>query len=327
VAIDGDGIRGGDVATLFDARKAPTHERMEFWLNTVCSQILPVQIDPRHDAAPAAAMSCLAIGDMAIRTVVGGDHVYSRSSAELRAGDPDTLQIGLPLGGSSILVQDGREAVLSAGDMVLYDSSRPFTLAMQERFHWQVFLFPKSLLRRPTRELRDITAIRMRGDTGLAGVVQRFLRGVARDGARLEVDPEAIMLGKHAADLAGTLIRSTFGKEWDVRDTDGVLRERVSAFIQIHHSDPRLGPGMIALAHNVSLRRLHAAFEGTERSVMDEVRRARLDAIRSDLCDSRFDHQTIGRIAASHGLPSLASFSRAFRNAYGVTPSEFRATA
>jgi AraC-like DNA-binding protein len=312
------------VATLFDARKAPTNERMEYWLNTVCSQILPVQIDPRHDAVPAAAMSCLAIGDMAIRTVIGGDHVYSRSFAEVRAGDPDTLQIGLPLAGTSILVQDGREAVLHTGDMVLYDSSRPFTLAMQERFHWQVFLFPKSLLRRPTHELRDITAIRMRGDVGLLGVVQRFLRGVARDGARLENDSEAIMLGKHAADLAGTLIRSTFGKEWDVTDLDAVLRERVSTFVQIHHTDPLLSPAMIAVAHNVSLRRLHAAFEGSGYSVMDEVRRTRLEAIRSDLASQPYRHLTIGQIAATHGLLSLASFSRAFRAAYGLTPSEFR---
>jgi AraC-like DNA-binding protein len=312
------------VATLFDARNAPTHERMEYWLNCVCSQILPVRIDPRHDAAPAAAMSCLSIGDMAIRTVVGGDHVYSRSTAELRAGDPDTVQIGFPLGGTSILVQDGREAVLNAGDMVLYDSSRPFTLAMQERFHWQVFLFPKSLLRRPTHELREITAIRMRGDVGLVGVVQRFLRGVAKDGAQLENHSEAITLGKHAADLAGTLIRSTFGKQWDVDDVDAVLRERVSAFVQIHHADPALGPGMIALAHQVSLRRLHAAFQGTGRSVMDEVRRSRLEAIRSDLSDDRFHHLTIGQIAASHGLMSLASFSRSFRNAFGLPPSEFR---
>jgi AraC-like DNA-binding protein len=315
------------VATLFDSRQAPTRERMEFWLNTVCSQILPVKIDPRHDVSPSAAMSCVQIGEMAIRTVVGGDHVYSRSMAEVRAGDPDTLQIGFPVGGSSILVQDGREAVLSAGDMVLYDSSRPFTLVMEERFHWQVFLFPKTVLRRPTSELREITAIRMGGDAGMAGVVQRFLRGVAKDGARLEGDDGALMLGKHAADLAGTLIHSAFGKGWEVQDADSVLRERVSLFIQLHHSDPTLRPGMLAVAHSVSLRRLHAAFEGTGHTVMDEVRRLRLELIRADLADHRLRHLTIGQIAASHGSAGLASFSRAFRAAYGMSPSEFRATA
>lgn len=81
---------------------------MAFWLETVCEQILPVQIDPRHDAVPRAAMACAKLGALRIRDVVGGDHVYVRSEADIRRGDPDTYQIGTPLGGSSILVQDGR---------------------------------------------------------------------------------------------------------------------------------------------------------------------------------------------------------------------------
>lgn len=297
---------------------------MEYWLHTVCSQILPVQIDPRHDSSHSAAMSCYQIGEMAVRTVVGGDHVYSRSMTEVRSGDPDTLQIGFPVGGSSILVQDGREAVLAAGDMVLYDSSRPFTLVMEERFHWQVFLFPKSVLRRPTDELREITAIRMRGDAGITGVVQRFLRGVEKDGALLESDPEAWMLGRHAADLAGTLIHSVFGKSWDVHDTDAVMRERVAHYIALHHGDPELRPPAVARAHSVSLRRLHAAFEGTGHTVMEEIRRMRFEHICADLADPRRGHLSIGQIAASHGMPVLTSFSRAFRMSYGMTPSEYR---
>jgi hypothetical protein len=46
--------------------------------------------------------------------------VCVRDDNDVRRGDPQTMQIGIPKGGSSILVQDGREAVLNAGDMVLY---------------------------------------------------------------------------------------------------------------------------------------------------------------------------------------------------------------
>lgn len=299
---------------------------MAYWLDTVCSQILPVQIDPRHDSSPLAAMSCFQIGDMAIRTVVGGDHVYRRSEAEVRLGDPGTLQVGFPVGGSSILVQDGREAVLSAGDMVLYDSSRPFSLVMEKRFHWQVFLFPKSVLRRPDHELQEITAIRMRGDSGIAGVTQRFLRGIASDGARFEADPEAHALGQHSADLIGTVIHSVFGHEWEIRDASAVLRESVSDYIRANHSDHSLSPAVIASAQRVSLRRLHTSFEGTERTVMEDLRSVRLEQIRLDLGAPGLRYRTIGEISAAHGMPSLTSFSRAFRAVYGLTPSEYRAT-
>lgn len=309
---------------LYDARVLPQRDRMAFWLDTVCTQILPVSIDPRTDAAPVAAMSCAKVGDMSIRSVVGGDHVYQRNEAEIRAGDPDTLQVGFPLGGSSLLIQDGREAVLSPGDMVVYDSSRPFTLVMEDRFNWQVFLFPKLLLRRPLQELREITSIPIRGDHGINGVVSRFLRGVAQEASRLERDPDAHALGQHAADLTATMIRSVFGADWDVADSGAVLRQRVQDFVRRHHGNPGLDPAVIARAHNVSVRRLHSVFAGTGRSVMDVVREERLGGIRADLTDPRLRHLTIAEIAAAHGIGSPTTLGRLFHAAFGVSPRELR---
>lgn len=37
-------------------------------------------------------------------------------SAPPRYGDPETVQVGMPLGGQSIMTQDCREAVLDGGD-------------------------------------------------------------------------------------------------------------------------------------------------------------------------------------------------------------------
>lgn len=309
---------------VYDARALPQRDRMTFWLDAVCTQILPVSIDPRHDAAPIAAMSCARIGDMAIRSVVGGDHVYARDAREIKSGDPDTLQIGLPSGGRSMLIQDGREAVLAPGDMVVYDSSRPFTLAMEDRFQWQVFLFPKSTLRRSDRELREITAIPIRGQRGLNGVVGRFLRGVATEASALEQTPDAAVLGRHAADLTATMIRSLFGVDWDVSDTDMVLRERVAQFIQAHHADPGIDPAAIARAHHVSVRRLHAAFEGTGQTVMDLVRETRLTAIHADLTDTRLRKVAIADIASSHGITSMTTLARLVSSAYGASPRAIR---
>lgn len=93
------------------------------------------------------------LDELRIRDVVGGDHVYTRDAGDIRRGDPETVQVGMPLGGQSIMIQDGPEAVLDAGGMVIYDSSRPFTLVMQNNFHWQVFLLPEDKLRRSDSEL------------------------------------------------------------------------------------------------------------------------------------------------------------------------------
>lgn len=311
---------------LFDTRSEAERDRMAFWLSTVCEQILPVQIDPRHDASPRAAMATNRLGALRLRRVVGGDHVYVRTERDVRRGDPDTVQIGMPRGGGSLLVQDGREAVLKAGDMVLYDSARPFTLVMEDRFNWQVFLLPKSKLRRSDAELRTLTAIAMQGGSGMTGVVYQFLSRLAADMDALEADPTSEALGENAADLIVTLIQSQFGVPWAANDPDAVLREQVRSFIARNHMDANLDPRAIAAGHGISVRRLHQLFAGGP-SVMDTLRQGRLDAVRRDLADPRLITRSLGQISGAHGFANQAAFARLFRAAYGKTAREYRSGA
>ena len=309
---------------VFETSREVPGGRPGFWLDTVCTQILPVKIDLRHDRLPAARMSCATLGALRIRDVVGGDHVYTRDATDIRHGDPATVQVGMPLGGQSILIQDGREAVLDGGDMVLYDSSRPFTLVMENKFHWQVFLLPKDKLRRSDRELAQVTAIPLPGSRGMSRAVSAFLRGLAAEVTGLEGSPGAAALGENASDLIATMVRSRFGQQWDVADPDAVMIAAVETYLRDHHADPDLDPPRVAAAHGVSVRRLHALFEPTGHPVAARIRDERLAAIRRDLRDPALAHRSIARIAASHGLRNPSAFARLFRSAEGITPREFR---
>ncbi len=243
----------------------------------------------------------------------------------LRRGDPETVQVCMPLGGQSIMIQDGREAVLDGGAMVLYDSSRPFTLVMESQFHWQVFLLPKSKLRRSDRELAQVTAIPLSGTRGMSRAVSAFLRGLAAEVTGLEASPGAGALGENAADLIATMVRSRFGRQWDVTDPDAVLITAIETYLRDHHADPELDPARVAAAHGLSVRRLHALFEPTARSVAGRIRDERLAAIRRDLRDPGLAHRSIARIAATHGMRDPSAFARLFRSVEGITPRQFRA--
>ncbi|MCZ0980719.1 helix-turn-helix transcriptional regulator [Streptomyces diastatochromogenes] len=54
------------------------------------------------------------------------------------------------------------------------------------------------------------------------------------------------------------------------------------------------------------------------------IRRLRLERSRADLADPRLGHRAIGEIASRWGFRHQADFSRAFRRAYGMAPSDFR---
>lgn len=309
----------------FDTRTCSDAERLEFWTAAVCEQIVPVQIDPRgNEQLQGTVMRSTSLGALQVREVIGGRHVYVRDERDVRRGDPETLQVGLQLAGHSTLVQDGRAAVLGAGDLVLYDSSRPFTLAMDARFHWQVFLLPKDKLRRSDREISRLTALTIDGNSGIAGLVARFLRDLASSSTKLEQEGSAAALCDNAAALVATLVRSELRQQWDVADPQKMLLDQAEAFIDDHLQDPSLDPERIAHAVNVSVRRLHQLFSATSRTVSEHVREQRLAGVRRDLADPALAGLSVSRIAARYGFVNPSVFSRQFRLAHGCTPSEFR---
>ena len=313
------------MSRTFDTRRDSGGDPLAFWTETVCSQILPVQIDPRQDAQlSTSAMRSTSIGDLQLREVVGGEHLYERTAGDIRRGDPMTLQVGLQLTGSSLLVQDGREAVLGAGDLVLYDSSRPFSLVMDARFSWQVFLLPKDKLRRSDREISELTATTIDASTGVAGLVVRFLRDLATRADGLELGAAEPELAENAADLVATLVRSQLGRDWRVQDTQRILLDRAMAYVGANLREPHLGPERIAHAIGVSVRTLHQLFAATGQTVSEHVRQERLSAVRRDLSDPRLSGLSISRLAAGHGFTNASLFSKQFRLAEGRTPREFR---
>ena len=99
---------------------------------------------------------------------------------------------------------------------------------------------------------------------------------------------------------------------------------QVRKHIEMHLQDPELTPRAIALAHAISVRTLHEAFELTGESVGALIRRRRLERCYADLLTPSDD--TVSDVARRWGFRDSSYFSRAFRRHYGVAPRELRST-
>ena len=89
-----------------------------------------------------------------------------------------------------------------------------------------------------------------------------------------------------------------------------------------HLHDPNLGPEQIARVHFVSTRYVHKLFAASGSGVSAWIRDRRLTGA---LLDVRGTDTPIAMVAARWGYRDPASFSRAFRTAYGRAPREVRA--
>jgi AraC-like DNA-binding protein len=100
------------------------------------------------------------------------------------------------------------------------------------------------------------------------------------------------------------------------------LLQRAKRYIRANCQDPGLTPETVAAEIGASRTSLYRAFQ-SEGGVSEFIRATRLDAARAALVDPA-DRRRIGEIAFAYGFGSEAHFSRAIRNAFGVSPGELR---
>lgn len=102
-------------------------------------------------------------------------------------------------------------------------------------------------------------------------------------------------------------------------------RERLKRVYAAIHADPAREHSLDEMADLAALSRFHfhrvfAAMTGE--TLAEAVRRIRLSGAAHALVQGRAPVAEVGR---AHGYPVAASFTRAFRAAYGMTPGQFRA--
>jgi AraC-like DNA-binding protein len=228
------------------------------------------------------------------------------------------------LAGTGLLIQDDREAVLEAGDLAVYDTDRPYSLVFDADFRTMVVMFPKHLISLPSTMIGQLTAVRISGQEGLGGMVVPYLTQLAGNLDQLAGTTGA-RLAHSALDLVTTVFTRELGLDGVSADPHRALVQRIRGYIDRNLASTDLGPASIASAHYISTRHLHGLFQEQGVTVSTWIRTRRLEQCRRDLLDPMLADRPVAAIAARWGFVDAAHFSRAFKSAFGVSPSEYRA--
>jgi len=313
------------MSTLFDTATLAPGERFEGWREAAARCFFPMAIRSRTVEPFAGRMVGHALPSIDIVRVTATPNDCLRTPAGIAARDPEQIQLHVLRSGRCGVTQDGHEDVLTPGTMTTLDSSRPWALHAVEPFELVVLAVPKVLLRPFGDALARSTALTIRGDRGLGGLIVPFAIGLA-DG--LEDDS----LGDGRDELGETLLGllralALEGRGERPAAPAPALLAQVKAHIERHLGDPSLGPGSIAAAHFITPRHLHRLFRAEGCTVSEWIRRARLERCRRDLADPALAGETILAVATRWGMPDAAHFSRVFRAAYGCSPRDVRGRA
>ena len=221
----------------------------------------------------------------------------------------------------------GREASIQAGQAILLSSSDPHVIDRAMSHHLFISI-PKAALG-PMAANADAALMAPMSCVGekfslLANYVRLLMQ---------EPDLAASELCWLAANHIQDLIAVTIGATQDATEIAsgrGIRAARLRAIkadIDSNLVDGDVGADALAGRHGVSPRYIRKLFEGEGTSLSQFVLGRRLARVHRALLDSRPTHRTIGAIAFDAGFGDLSTFNHAFRQRFGMTPSEARLAA
>jgi AraC-like DNA-binding protein len=319
-----------EVMTVWqEASAAPTSatDRFEWFSEMVSSVLMPLAFSTERLDDFSATAAALDLGAVQVSRFAYSSLRTRRTPALIGRGDPEQYHLALITEGSMWFSQRDVEVGMSRGDMALWDTSCPGTSGVggDGPVHAIVLQVPKARLPLRADRVDRLLARRVSGRSSLGGVVADFLSSLAVHGPGCQPQDLA-RLGTTAVDLVSACIAQQLGtpEQAPAEARARALRARIGSFIEDNLDDAELTPHAIAAHHGVSLRTLYGLFQDEPESVAAFVRRRRLERCRADLAHPKLRAHPIAVIAARHGFIDSSVFSRAFREAYGVTPTDYR---
>ncbi|WP_037252258.1 helix-turn-helix domain-containing protein [Kibdelosporangium aridum] len=313
---------------VFDSRDLPATDRVDAWRELTARALASNELSVDDSTGFLATLRAADMGPVQVSALTYSSLRSRRTPKLIRRFDPGVYAVGLILCGRQGIVQDEIQALPGAGDLLVYTDSRPYETLVdvsQGVAASVVVRIPRGVLPLPPARVDQLLATSLTGRAGIGALLGGFLTHLAADsGSSRPADRHR--LGGVLLDLVAVWLANHLDAEnQPLADSRQRVRYlEVQAFVREHLGDPDLTPSTIAAAHHMSLRSLHRLFQSHDTTVAAYIRRQRLSCAARELADPHLAARPIHAIAASLGFSRPADFTRAFRAAYGTSPTEYR---
>lgn len=286
----------------------------------------------RHNADALIELSCTVPGDRPFRArevnlqvdrvdlahVSGSPHEVRRDCPMVDSRPVSALVAYASLGGDASVELGARKRSLRPGQVLLVNADQPFTRTFGDGFQ-------EIAVKAPMPVLEGLAGLAVPAepvvlDAGGAGA-DPYARALVRltrrslTGQSLLPAEETTLLELMAAAVAGVAARSA-------------VTHRIAArsYIARHLTDPRLSAAEVATGIGISERQLTRIFGETGLSVPQYILGRRLDLAHARLLGPDRQRRTAD-VATDCGFGSVAHFSRAFSQRFGVAAGQVRRSA
>jgi AraC-like DNA-binding protein len=304
--------------------EAPRHAKVAYWNDLVAEIFSPMETRASRPDEFEAEVAYADLGKLVLANATAQPAQVFRSAKHIARSRDQRYFLHTQIAGSMLVTQDGKEALLNEGDLVLTDSAQPYSLAYDKPCSTLVLIIPPGEIRQRLPNVDDVLGVKLSGQRGLSQTTSVMLRSIweqSQGGLPPEIGDR---IGASLLDVFATSWIETNGMRVAESATSQSRRIRVRRHIEANLRDPNLTARSVAAAFGISPRYLHIIFSSEDETVSNYILRRRLEECGKQLADALWRRRTITEVAFGWGFNNATHFARVFKDRYGVAPREFR---
>jgi len=309
---------------VFATNTVHARDRLDFWREEAIKAYVTHQFNTPVGRSFHGIIRAGTLGNLDVSIFECDQCRVQRTQRCLKSGDDDDILICKQVAGSTVLHQDGRDAVSSVNDLFLMDPRRPFSLGVGSGARSLIVKVPRTELQARLGDVTALTATPIAAHKPVAALAADFLSMVVAR-ANEFVGSGGFKIAQQALDLVALAFeaeRLNGHATLSSSRTTTVLR--LKAAIEARLYDPALKPAMAAAAAGISVRYANALLAQEDMSLERYIMYRRLQHCRQALMDQAQSFRTVSDIAYSCGFSDVSHFARRFKAQFGCSPSEYR---
>lgn len=273
----------------------------------------------------SGSMKTYHLGSLLVSDTAGSGVNFHRSGSTIARTSVEHFLVQVYLEGGFVGEADGKEMAMRAGDVCVLDLARPLATRASD-FRNITIVMPRESLAPLVKSPASLHGLVLGGNSAmgslLGGHIQNLYTQLHSMGPQ---DAQAAASG--TAGLIAACLGPTFdARERAVAEIHAAVLERIRRFIDERLAAPTLDADLICRIFGLSRSALYRLFE-PHGGLVAYIRQRRLNRAFADLVTQEQGRERIIDVALRWGFGSEGSFSRAFRAAYGISPSQAGQTA
>jgi AraC-like DNA-binding protein len=308
----------------FSTTEIVEQDRLPFWRDFFCREIVQVDIEPKSDlplSAEVSLISCPGLQGMWAHTSIP---VRLSRTAEMLDDGIDNIALVINLDGRASVTQ-GDDATLNGFDAIGVLHAEPASMCRSSG-NWMALMIPRQALSPAIADVKRATMQVIPSGNASIGLLVSYIDSL-KDHLPSMLPELRKLAVSHIQDLIAMAFGATGNGSESVALSGGVRAARLHAIkadVLRNLGSPELTLTNVAKRHRVTPRYIHMIFELEGISFSEYVLEQRLLRALHLMTDRRFADWKVTTLASEAGFGDLSYFNRTFRRRFAMTPSEAR---